>query len=115
MLKPEFAEYQIRRLTGLGLFPADEVAVVELVDWLIKCAPGEAAAVEFIDIWLRTNPEAPKPCDIYEHFNPLPCNKEFGAATEIRCQICGDTGFKIIERPGGITAATKCECQAVPR
>lgn len=106
-ISEQFALREIRRLTGLEFFPHFPEAIKELAKAL-STAPSEAAAVAFIDNWLRVNTAAPHPADIFSVFPPPEAESMKAAAPA--CPICGGCGFVIVERRG-FSAARSCACR----
>ena len=110
MLERDFVREQVRRLSGLSFFPSELEALGEIINALRE-APDEGAAKQFVTDWLRSNPEAPKPAEIYSHFDGAKPPAPLEVRKDPECSICGDTGWEIVHR-GGLTGARKCSCRA---
>lgn len=88
MIEKDTAKQQIRRLSGLDKFPTTSDAITELV-LAIQVAEMDSIAIRFIDEWLHTETEAPKP----SHMRIMLYDLNQAIKTKRKqCKLCDGSG-----------------------
>jgi hypothetical protein len=110
MIDRPSAKLQVRRLSGLDFFPADDVAVEELISAALEAENHEACRKAFDSLIYDAN-RCPTPGDIRrvvrienERFKSTWANPI--KPSEPLCAKCQSNGY--FERPGGVF--DRCDC-----
>ena len=113
MISEQCVDRLLKRLSSLRKFPEDQPSIDDIADAL-RTGETETAAESFVTEWKSTYPYAPTPADIRTGLQaPDEPTTYWNPPGPVKCEICSDTGWKIIFK-GDQSGALRCVCNPEP-